>query len=242
MIKMQGKYDFDECNFFGPKTKENIIHFSGFLLLTRVESGYYYRNFITYPDVNSINGFYLSKLKLAAIDLYKFKNCKFHNMYFEHVRFSENTKFDNCTFIDSHFTRSVIVNRVNSAGNLIKTTFTKNCKFFNCDLTHCLISYPNYNPETNSLIEEGTTFDNCNLQFFANTSKANQFNQLFLQYVESIVALAGSGNAPIDYYTSFMDANLTDINFTKSNMSCNQYVGTQFYNCKLDNTDFCFKS
>ena len=39
-----------------------------------------------------------------------------------------------------------------------------------------------------------------------------------------------------------MDANLTDINFTKSNMSCNQYVGTQFRNCKLDNTDFALRA
>ena len=187
--KDKGIYKFNKCKFFGPKTREIMIC----LFLTRVQSGYYYRNFNTYP--NSINGFYLSKLNLAAMDLYEFTDCKFYNMYFEHVRFSENTKFDNCTFIDSHFSRSVIVNRVDFAGDLIKTTFTNKCKFYNCDFTHCLISYPAYNPLRNSLIKEGTTFDNCNLQFFANTSKANQFNQLFLQnqsqYLREYTALAG---------------------------------------------------
>ena len=92
-------------------------------------------------------------------------------MYFEHVRFSENTKFDNCTFIDSHFSRSVIVTRGQRAGDPEKTTFTNKCKFYNCDLTHCLISYPAYNPQTNSLIKEGTTVGLANGIFMADGKK-----------------------------------------------------------------------
>lgn len=237
-----GLYKFNKCNFFGPKTREMMLYH---LFSSRLQSGYYYRNFNTYPGNRSILGFYISNLNLAAMDLFEFTNCKFHNMYFEHVRFSENTKFDGCTFIDSHFTRSVIITRLRNDGDpdgpLPKTTFTKNCKFFNCNLTHCSISYPNYNPATNSLIEEGTTFDNCNLQFFANTSKANQFNEVFLRNITQYTALEPR-NAPIDYYRSFKDANLTNIDFTKCNMSCNQYIGTEFRNCKLDNADFALRA